>query len=191
MKKMFCSGLLAGFFLCSSAYAADYVIDSEKAHAFISFKIQHLGYSWIKGRFNSFEGNFSYDPEKPQEAKVEVTIDATSIDTNYEKRDEHLRSSDFLNIDAFSQAHFIDESLQLQDDGTYLLQGQFTLHGVTNPLTIKVDKVGEGNDPWGGYRAGFEGETHFTIADYGMDVTRLGPSSQQVYLTLSIEGIRQ
>ncbi|MDT8371543.1 MAG: YceI family protein [Gammaproteobacteria bacterium] len=135
---MFCSGLLAGFFLCSSAYAADYVIDSEKAHAFNSFKIQHLGYSWIKGRFN-----------------------------------------------------FIGESLQLQDDGRYLLQGQFTLHGVTNPLTIRVDKVGEGNDPWGGYRAGFEGEAHFTITDYSMDVTRLGPSSQQVYLTLSIEGIRQ
>lgn len=191
MKKLVWSGLLAGFFLCSSAYAADYVIDSEKAHASISFKIQHLGYSWIKGRFNTFTGNFSYDPEQPQNAKVEVTIDVASIDTNYEKRDEHLRSSDFLNTDAFSQAHFVGESLQLQDDGSYLLQGQFTLHGVTNPLTIKVDKVGEGNDPWGGYRAGFEGETEFTIADYGMDVTRLGPSSQQVYLTLSIEGIRQ
>jgi len=191
MKKVFWSGLLAGFFLCSSAYAADYVIDSEKAHASISFKIQHLGYSWIKGRFNTFTGNFSYDPQQPQNAKVEVNIDVASIDTNYEKRDQHLRSSDFLNTNSFPQAHFVGESLQLQNDGTYLLHGQFTLHGVTNPLTIKVDKVGEGNDPWGGYRAGFEGETEFTIADYGIDVTRLGPGSQQVYLTLSIEGIRQ
>jgi polyisoprenoid-binding protein YceI len=191
MKKLLWPIFGIGLSLSTPTFAADYVIDTEKAHAFISFQIQHLGFSWLKGRFNQFEGQFSYDPAAPQNAKVDVTIDVASIDTNFGKRDDHLRSNDFLNAAEFPKAHFSGESLELQDDGSYLLKGEFTLHGVTNPLTIKVEKIGEGDDPWGNYRAGFEGETEFTIADYGIDVTRLGPGSQKVYLTLSVEGVRK
>ena len=71
------------------------------------------------------------------------------------------------------------------------MKGDFTLHGVSKPMTIPVQKVGEGDDPWGGYRVGFYGETSFIIEDYDIDVSKLGPSSQEVFLILSIEGIRQ
>jgi len=187
--------LLAAAFLGLSTLlpvqAAEYVIDTEKAHAFIDFRIQHLGYSWMSGRFNDFSGRFNYDAEQPEMAKIDVEIDVASVDTNFAERDKHLRSEKFLNTDEFPQAYFRSKSVTKQSDGSLLVIGDFTLHGVTNELAIPVSKVGEGADPWGGYRAGFVGETSFKISDYGIDVSRLGDSSQVVYLTLSIEGIKQ
>lgn len=190
MKKTFIALTMLGFSAVMPAQAADYVIDTEKAHAFIDFRIQHLGFSWMSGRFNDFSGDFSYDPDQPDASQVNVKIDVASVDTNFAERDKHLRER-FLQTDDFPTATFKSKSFTPQQDGSYLMVGDFTLHGVTKELTIPVQKVGEGDDPWGGYRAGFVGETKFTIADYGIDVSMLGPSSQEVYLTLSIEGIRQ
>lgn len=190
MKKTIIAMSLLGLSALLPAQAADYVIDTEKAHAFIDFRIQHLGFSWMSGRFNDFSGNFSYDPAQPEASAIDVTIDVGSVDTNFAERDKHLREK-FLHTNDYPQATFKSTSFEQKDDGTLVMTGDFTLHGVTNELVIPVEKVGEGDDPWGGYRVGFVGETKFTIADYGIDVTNLGPSAQEVYLTLSIEGIRQ
>lgn len=190
MKKTFFALTLLGLSAVLPAQAAEYVIDTEKAHAFIDFRIQHLGFSWMSGRFNDFSGNFSYDPENPEASQVDVNIDVASVDTNFAERDKHLRER-FLHTADYPTATFKSKSFQQQEDGSLIMVGDFTLHGVTKELTIPVEKVGEGEDPWGGYRAGFVGETKFTIADYGIDVSMLGPASQEVYLTLSIEGIRQ
>ncbi|HAD31571.1 MULTISPECIES: YceI family protein [unclassified Methylophaga] len=172
------------------AHAADYVIDTQKAHAFIDFRIQHLGFSWMSGRFNDFEGTFSYDSENPEASKIDVKIDVASVDTNFAERDKHLREQ-FLETAQYPDARFTSTSFEQLEDGTLLMKGDFTLHGVTKPMTIPVEKVGEGDDPWGGYRVGFYGETSFIIEDYDIDVSKLGPSSQEVFLILSIEGIRQ
>ncbi|MDX1749360.1 MAG: YceI family protein [Methylophaga sp.] len=172
------------------AHAADYVIDTQKAHAFIDFRIQHLGFSWMSGRFNDFEGTFSYDPENPEASEIDVKIDVASVDTNFAERDKHLREQ-FLETAQYPDARFTSTSFEQLEDGTLLMKGDFTLHGVTKPMTIPVEKVGEGDDPWGGYRVGFYGETSFIIEDYDIDVSKLGPSSQEVFLILSIEGIRQ
>lgn len=190
MKKSIAALLVLGATAFSPVYAADYVIDTEKAHAFIDFRIQHLGFSWMSGRFNDFSGTFSYDPENPEASAVDVKIDVASVDTNFSERDKHLRGK-FLETDQYPQASFKSTSFKKLADGSYEMTGDFTLHGVTKQMVIPVKKVGEGDDPWGGYRAGFVGETQFKIADYGIDVSMLGPSAQTVYLTLSIEGIRQ
>ena len=172
------------------APAADYVIDTEKAHAFIQFRIQHLGYSWLYGRFNDFNGTFSYDEKNPASNKVDVTIKTASVDTNHAERDKHLRSDDFLDVGKFPQARFVSTKFEDKGDGKAVLSGDFTLHGVTKPIVIAVERVGQGDDPWGGYRAGFSGTTVLKLADYG--ITRdLGPAAQEVELTLSVEGIRQ
>jgi len=189
MKKQLAALVLAASTLMP-AHAADYVIDTAKAHAFIDFRIQHLGFSWMTGRFNDFEGEFSYDASKPEESSINVKIDVASVDTNFAERDKHLRGK-FLETDKFPEASFTSTSFKTMDDGSLVVTGDFTLHGVTKTLTFPVEKVGEGEDPWGGYRAGFVGETSFIISDYGIDVSRLGPSSQEVFLTLSIEGIRK
>lgn len=191
MKKSLLAGLLFSLSALAPVQAADYVIDTKDAHAFIDFRIQHLGYSWMSGHFDDFKGEFSYDAAAPEKSTIDVDIKVGSIDTNHAERNKHLRSAKFLDTDKFPDANFKADSFVEQDDGSFLINGQFTLHGVTKPMTITAEKIGEGNDPWGGYRVGFLGTTQFKIVDYGVDVTKLGPSSQEVYLTLSIEGVRK
>lgn len=189
-SSIYALAFAASLALPSLAPAADYVIDTEKAHAFVQFRIQHLGFSWLYGRFNSFDGTFSYDPQNAAANKAAVNIDVASIDSNHAERDKHLRSADFLDVEKFPQARFVSTSYQDKGDGKGVLSGNLTLHGVTKPVTIAVERIGEGKDPWGGYRAGFYGTTTLTLADFG--ITRdLGPASQTLELMLSVEGIRQ
>lgn len=175
-------GLFAGTL---SAQAADYAFDKKGSHQFLQFRVQHLGYSWLYGRFNDFDGKFSYDAEAPEKATVSVTIDTSSVDTNHAERDKHIRSDDFLNVDKFPEAKFVSTGF----DGKSL-KGNLTLLDVTKPVEIAVEKIGEGKDPWGGYRAGFEGRTTFKMADFGIK-KNLGPKSADVEMIISVEGIKQ
>lgn len=173
-----------------AASAADYAIDTQGAHAFVNFKIQHLGYSWLHGRFNTFSGDFSYDAQKPDESQIKVVIDTASIDSNHAERDKHLRSADFLNVKAHPTATFESTQIEFMDADHAKVTGEFTLNGVTKTISFDVNRVGEGKDPWGGYRAGFNGHTRFALADYGIEQD-LGPASTHVEIELSIEGVRQ
>lgn len=192
MKTKLITSLLLSLAIAlpSLATAADYTIDTKGAHAFIQFRIKHLGYSWLSGRFNNFAGSFSYDEANPGAAKVEVTIKTASIDSNHAERDKHLRGKDFLEVDKFPEARFVSTAYKQNGDNTAVLSGNLTLHGVTRPVDIAVTQIGHGPDPWGGYRRGFEGTTTLKLADFDIDYD-LGPASREVELTLSIEGIRQ
>ena len=170
--------------------AADYVIDSKGAHASVNFAIQHLGYSWLTGRFNTFSGGFSYDAANPTASKVSVSIDTGSVDSNHAERDKHLRSKDFLNADANPKATFVSSGVSNVTAEGFDLAGNLTLNGVTKPITIKVKTVGEGKDPWGGYRAGFSGEATLNLKDYNINYN-LGPASESVKLWLNVEGVRK
>ena len=183
---------IVGSVLAAPAVADDYVIDTEGQHAFIQFKIKHLGYSWLLGRFNDFEGKFSYDEANPGNASVEVTIDTASVDTNHAERDKHLRSDDFLNTGEYPEASFVSTRYvpDSDDENEGTLYGNFTLNGVTKEIAIEVEQVGAGEDPWGGFRRGFEGEVDLTLADYNIDYN-LGPEAKEVELDRSIEGVRQ
>lgn len=173
-----------------NSLADDYVIDSRGAHAFIEFKIKHLGYSLLAGRFNSFEGTFSYDPLKMGSSQVKVIISSASIDTNHSERDKHLRSEDFLSVATFPEARFVSTGFKSLGGGRGELQGEFTLRGVSKSISIKVNRIGEGKDPWGGYRLGFEGTAQLTLKDYGIGFD-LGPAAETLELHIGIEGIRQ
>ncbi|MEX0451013.1 YceI family protein [Spiribacter sp. 218] len=190
LKAFATSALLGGAAMAGTAHAADYVIDTEGAHASIQFKISHLGFSWLKGRFNDFEGDFSYDADNPEASEITVTIDTASIDSNHADRDAHLRSADFLDVEQFPQARFVSTDFIPHDDGEATLEGELTLRGITRDIAIDVEKIGEGEDPWGNYRVGFSGETEFRLEDYGIDY-ELGPTSEVVYLELEVEGIQQ
>lgn len=93
-------------FTAGSAVAADYKIDKEGQHAFVNFRIQHLGYSWLYGTFKDFDGTFTFDEKNPAADKVSVTINTNSVDTNHAERDKHLRSGEFLNVGKYPQATF-------------------------------------------------------------------------------------
>jgi len=172
------------------AAADKYTIDTEGAHAFIQFRVKHLGYSWLYGRFNDFSGNFTYDESSPNDSMIEVVIKTDSIDSNHAERDKHLRGKDFLEVKKYPEASFVSTSYKETGFDESELKGDLTLHGVTKPVTIHVTRIGNGPDPWGGYRRGFEGTTTITLKDFGIDFD-LGPASTDVELTLSIEGIRQ
>jgi polyisoprenoid-binding protein YceI len=188
--KLVSGALLILSFVSTNVIADEYVIDTKGMHASIQFRIIHLGYSWLWGRFNDFEGEFTYKKEDPNSSKIEVTIDANSIDSNHVKRDEHLRSDEFLDVEKFPQSKFVSTSFVTKEDGSGLLTGEFTLRGVTKSIDIFVSYIGEGNDKWGGYRVGFEGTTRIALTDYGI-LKDLGPASKELDLFFSIEGIRK
>lgn len=188
MKKLSTS-LLALVALGASNFvnAADYDLDIKGAHAFINFKASHLGYSWLTGRFNKFDGKFSYDADKLEDTKIEVIIDPASIDSNHAERDKHLRGKDFLNVSKFPESKFVSTKVTDKGNGKIEVVGDFTLHGVTKSIVIDAIKIGEGKDPWGGYRAGFSGTTTIDVADYDFKAAWAG----QIQLELLIEGIRK
>ncbi|HWV09897.1 YceI family protein [Pseudomonas sp.] len=172
------------------AMAADYAIDKQGQHAFVNFKISHLGYSWLYGTFKDFDGSFSFDEKNPEASKVNVTLNTTSVDTNHAERDKHIRSGDFLNVSKHPTATFESTSVKSTGEGAADITGNLTLNGVTKPVVIAAKFVGQGDDPWGGYRAGFEGTTTLKLKDFDIQKD-LGPASQEVELIISIEGVRK
>ncbi len=170
-----------------TATAADY--DLDVGHSFVQFRIQHLGYSWLYGRFNTFTGSFSYDEADSSANMINLEIDTASVDTNHAKRDDHLRSADFLDVAKHPTASFKSTGYS-GSDAEGVLEGELTLMGVTKPVKIDVRKMGAGPDPWGGERVGFEGTTVINRKDFGMAKT-LGPKGWELEMTLGIEGIKK
>lgn len=193
MKSMTFLGFIAALLVAPSvASAATYQIDTEGQHAFIEFRVNHLGFSWLYGRFNDFSGSFEFDPENPGEASVNVTIDPASVDTNHAERDRHIRSDDFLHVDEYPEARFVSTETDLDAEGNGTVTGELTLHGTTREITLDVEHVGAGEDPWGGFRRGFHATTTIDMREFGVDEDgMLGPPGRNVELTLSVEGVRQ
>ncbi|APG17608.1 hypothetical protein Y71_16045 [Kosakonia radicincitans DSM 16656] len=190
MKKILPGLALASLLFASgTAVAADYKIDKEGQHAFVNFRIQHLGYSWLYGTFKDFDGTFTFDEANPAADKVNVTINTNSLDTNHAERDKHLRSAEFLNVAKFPQATFSSTEVKKTADGLDIT-GNLTLNGVTKPVVLAAKLIGEGKDPWGGVRAGFEASGKIALKDFNI-TTDLGPASQDVELIISVEGVQQ
>lgn len=167
-----------------------YEIDVGNMHACIQFKISHMGFGWMIGRFNRFSGRFDYAPGHPELARVTVRIETGSIDTNHEERDKHLRSAGFLAVEEHPEARFVSTRYEEIGEGKGILEGELSLRGVTRPVRIDVRELGCGEDPWGAFRRGFEGTTKFALKDFGITYD-LGPLAREVELYLCIEGVRQ
>ncbi len=196
MLKKTLAALALGTALLSAghAMAADYTIDKTGQHAFVNFKISHLGYSFIYGTFKDWSGTFSFDAAKPEDSKISIDLKTASVFTNNAERDKHISSKDFLEVDKYPDAKFVSTSVKptgKNADGklTADVTGDLTLHGVTKPVVIKTTFLGEGKDPWGGYRAGFEGTTSIKRSDFGK-MMDLGPTSDTLDLIISFEGVR-
>lgn len=166
--------------LSTVTLADDYAIDL--AHSSVNFTAGHLGFSYTVGRFNEFEGTFS---DTAGSESVNVTIQAASIDTNHTERDTHMRSPDFFNAREYPTLAFSSSSLT---DGK--LAGELTMLGQTRPVELDVVLVGEGQDPWGGYRKGFVATTMLDRTDWGMDYFVPGVPAD-IEIEIHIEGIRQ
>jgi len=176
------------------AYAGEetYDFDIKGQHAFIQFKVKHLGYSWLIGRFNTFNGTYTVDDSHPEKNHVNVEIDVASLDSNHAERDKHLRSADFFDTATYPKATFVSTGYKDKGFGKGVLTGNLTLRGITEKIKIPVTQIGKGLDPWGGFRRGFEGTVTLSLSDYNMKkALMLGPSADKVELFLSIEGVRR
>ena len=190
--KLLGAALLVAIGLSTVAQAEEYAFDIKGQHAFIQFKIKHLGYSWLLGSFQKFDGKFTYDEADPGNNKVSVSIDTASLDTNHAERNKHLRSADFFDVEKFPTATFTSTSYKATGKDTGIVHGILNLHGVSKDIDIEVSQIGTGPDPWGGYRRGFEGHTTLHLSDYNMlKGSMLGPLAENVEIFLSIEGVRQ
>ena len=191
LKKTLAALAIGSALLSANVMAADYVVDKEGQHAFVDFKISHLGYSFITGTFKDIDGKFSFDAAKPEDSKISFNVNTASVFTNNAERDKHISSKDFLNA---SKATFVSTSVKSTGKNaagkdTADVTGDLTILGVTKPVVVKATFLGEGKDPWGGYRAGFEGTTSIKRTDFG-PMKDLGPQSDAVELYISFEGVK-
>lgn len=187
-KTLLATALLTSMLSPMFVNAADYVIDTKGKHASINFKISHLGFSFIQGRFNDFEGEFSYDANDIEASKVSINIDTTSVDSNHAERDKHIKSNDFIDAGKYSTATFTSTKVSKKQAGGLTIEGDLMLHGQTKKIALDANLIGQGDDPWGNYRAGFEGTTRLQLADFGIQV--IGNTSY-VDMHLHVEGIRK
>nr|WP_274620683.1 YceI family protein [Colwellia maritima] len=125
-----------------------------------------------------------------QHQKLKLILILPKINSNHAERDKHLKGDDFLDVSAFNTAKFISSSVTDKGNGNLAIAGTLTLHGVSKNIVIDAQKVGEGKDPWGGYRVGFSGTTTIAMTDFEIKKS-LGPASNNVQLDLYIEGIKK
>lgn len=141
--------------------------DIDVAHSEVGFMVRHVMVSKVKGSFKTFDGAITIGDD-PLRSSVEVTIDASSVDTRDEGRDNHLRSSDFFDIEKHPQIVF--KSTSVNPHGSdYIVAGDLTIHGVSRPVQLDLEFNGVSPDPWGGTRAGFSASTEISRKDYGVD----------------------
>jgi polyisoprenoid-binding protein YceI len=138
----------------------------DPVHSEVGFSVRHLMVSKVKGTFKTFEGNITIG-ENPLDSRVAVTIDASSVDTRDETRDNHLRSSDFFEVTEHPQITFASTGVEAARGG-YVVSGDLTIHGVTRPVRLDLEFNGVSGDPWGGTRVGFSATTEISRSDFGI-----------------------
>ena len=152
--------------LVAPASAAAWKVD--RAHTTVGFSVSHL-FTSVQGRFDRFDGTLEFDSANPQATKVKGTIEAASINTNNEKRDTHLRSGDFFDVEKFPTLSFESTGVREVNGKSAKLDGKLTIHGVTLPVVLDVAFLGQGADPWGNVRAGFRATLKINRKDYGLN----------------------
>jgi polyisoprenoid-binding protein YceI len=175
--------------LSSPAQAAE-TWKIDPVHTEVMFAVSHLGISTQYGRFNDISGTITLDGEDPANSSIEIEIEAASIDTGTEKRDEHLRGPDFFNAKQFPVIRFASKSIEQTGDDTFEISGELSMHGKTKPVTVTFERMGTTQNPRGETVTG--GTTSFEIkrSDFGVDYL-VGPVGDEVELMISVEAIKQ
>jgi polyisoprenoid-binding protein YceI len=179
--------------LAATAHATTWKVDV--AHTNVGFSVSHL-FTSVHGRFDDFDGTIQFDPEKPEATVVRGTIEATSINTNNEKRDRHLRSSDFFYVEKYPTLSFESTGVRDVSGKQGKLEGGLTIRGVTRPVVIDAAFLGQGTDPWGNVRAGFTATLTINRSDFGLNWNELLETGgwlvgDEVEIRIDAEGLIQ
>ena len=177
------------------AQSGEYIIDSS--HSQVIFKVKHLAISTVTGHFDQFEGSYKLDSDNMSDSNVEATIVASSINTNDQKRDKHLRSDEFLDVEKFPSIAFKSKEIIKGDGNNFQIVGDLTIHGVTKEVTLDATYEGHvGSDPWGKERTAFIANGKINRKDFGMTWNKALEAGglvvgDEVRMTLEVEGIRK
>ncbi len=140
----------------------------DLVHSSIGFWVRHLMVSKVRGRFPRWSGSLEFDEADPANSKVSVEIDASSVDTHEPKRDDHLRSPDFLDAAKYPHITFAGTKIERISEGELKVHGDLTIHGTTKPVVLDVEYAGRTKDPWGGERIGFSAHTVIDRKEFGL-----------------------
>lgn len=178
---------------CSvSVFAAETSFTIDPAHTYPYFSINHLGFSTMYGRFNNTTGKITMDRNN-NKGSVDITIDAASVDTGFKKRDDHLRSQDFLNAVEFPEISYKSNKVDFNDQGGATVEGQLTIMGVSKPVTLDVESINCGIHPMDPkkqkYVCGFNAKGKIKRSDFGVTyaIQNIG---DEMNLMLEVEAIR-
>lgn len=193
-RPRFTTRLLAAaalFALAAGTVASAETYTIDKVHSSVEFRIRHL-VGRTTGQFGDFAGTIQYDPAKPAESMVEATIQVTSIDTDNEQRDGHLKGPDFLDVARFPIMLFKSTKVEKQETGL-LVHGELTMHGVTRSIALPVEVLGLGTNPIPQMKnapmAGFVARTTVKRSDFGVNTwtDAAGVLGDEVEVTLNLE----
>ncbi|NQY91513.1 MAG: YceI family protein [Deltaproteobacteria bacterium] len=164
----------------------------EKSHTNIGFSVRHL-FTSVQGKFTEFDGSIEFDPADPSATVVKGSIVAASIDTGNEKRDKHLRSPDFFDVEKYPSLDFQSTRITGVEGNRATLEGKLTIHGVSRPVELDVTFLGEGTDPWGNRRAGFKATITIDRKDFGLTWNKALEAGgllvgEEVEIRLDVEG---
>ncbi len=188
MKNLLVFSALAMLVAPAASAADTYNVDS--AHAAAMFKVGHLGIGYTWGTFNDLSGSYTLDKKNPANSSINITIKTASVDTNNQKRDDHLRGPDFFNAKQFPTLTFESTKVEKAKGDDLKVTGKLTMHGVTKTITVPVKKVGEGKDPWGNYRTGYEAMFVVNRHDYGITFMK-GVAGDDITVHLALEGVKK
>jgi polyisoprenoid-binding protein YceI len=167
MKRFTTLLSLAALTLATAASAAPATYKFDGAHTEVGFTVRHL-FSKVPGRFTAFEGTIQFDEQNLPASSVDFTIQATSINTGNERRDGHLRSPDFFDVEKFPTLTFKSTKVSAFKGKKFTVVGDLTMHGVTKPVTLDCEFLGAGDLGPMGYKAGFDATTTVNRKDFGI-----------------------
>ncbi len=168
----------------------------DPAHSEVHFKIKHLVISTVTGAFKKFDGSFESTKPDFSDAQISFTVDASSIDTNNEQRDGHLKSPDFFDAEKYPELKFVSTSINKKEDDEFVLTGDLTIRDVTKPVELKVEYGGQTQDMYGQTKAGFDVTGKIDRREFGLKwsgVTEAGGLvlSNDVKLAISLQFTQQ
>jgi polyisoprenoid-binding protein YceI len=177
------------------AFASTWTIDPD--HSNVGFKVRHLMVANVKGNFDKHTGTVEINDKDITKSKVEVTIDTNSINTNVQKRDEHLRSADFFDVAKYPTMTFVSKKVAKAGKDRLKVTGDLVLHGVTRQVVLDVEPISrESKDPWGNIRRGTTATTKIDRKDFGIAWNKGLETGgvlvgDEITITLEIEMIRK
>ena len=168
----------------------------DAAHSEIQFSARHMMISTVRGQFKNFTGTVEADEQNPAAAQVDVRIETTSLVTGDEKRDAHLRSADFFDVERYPDITFRSTGVTETGADRLRVDGSLTIKGVTREVALDVEVLGEAKDPWGNERAAFSATTSINRQEFGLTWNQVLETGgvmvgDRIDIAIDIEAVRQ